>query len=205
LFWQRSQFTNEQLPICDRDVIAAKHQQRLNNHAPSEKSKLSKSVDRPPPSVSVGDLVYLYSDRNKSQARSRYLVVSLDGEWCFIKKFTGGQLRASSYKVKLAEIYLVPKGLRDLPVNEHLPSDDDEEMVQAYHPNKTRDTDLPAPTYNSCDEAPTTFPHCVSLPEEPVSDTIPNREQDIPPDILATARPQRERKTPSYLKDYVCD
>ena len=45
------------------------------------------------------------SDRDKSRARDRYLIVRIDGEWCFIKKFTGSQLRATSYKVKLAECY----------------------------------------------------------------------------------------------------
>ena len=58
--------------------------------------------------VDVGDLLYLYSDRDKSRARSRYLVVSIDGKWCFIKKFSGNQLRSSSYKVKREECYLVP-------------------------------------------------------------------------------------------------
>ncbi|CAG2243730.1 unnamed protein product [Mytilus edulis] len=35
------------------------------------------------------------------------VVVARDGEWCFIKKFSGNQLRASSYKVKLSECYKV--------------------------------------------------------------------------------------------------
>ncbi|VDH93647.1 Hypothetical predicted protein [Mytilus galloprovincialis] len=33
--------------------------------------------------------------------------VTRDGEWCFIKKFSGNQLRPSSYKVKLSECYKV--------------------------------------------------------------------------------------------------
>ena len=63
-------------------------------------------------SLNVGDLVYLYSDKDKSRARSRYLIVTVDGEWCYIKKkFTGNQLRANSYKVKLKECYKVPSDL----------------------------------------------------------------------------------------------
>ncbi|VDI74273.1 Hypothetical predicted protein [Mytilus galloprovincialis] len=53
------------------------------------------------------ELVYLYTDSTKTQSRDRYLVVARDGEWCFIKKFSGNQLRASSYKVKLSECYKV--------------------------------------------------------------------------------------------------
>ena len=43
----------------------------------------------PPPRVQVGDFVYVKSDRDKSRARDRYIIVSIDGEWCFIKKFSG--------------------------------------------------------------------------------------------------------------------
>ncbi|CAG2253296.1 unnamed protein product [Mytilus edulis] len=46
-------------------------------------------------------------EQSKTQSRDRYLVVARDGEWCFIKKFSGNQLRASSYKVKLSECYKV--------------------------------------------------------------------------------------------------
>ena len=43
----------------------------------------------PPPRLQVGDFVYVKSDRDKSRARDRYIIVSIDGEWCFIKKFSG--------------------------------------------------------------------------------------------------------------------
>ena len=171
LFWQQSQFTNEQLPICDWKVITAKHQQCLDNHIHSEKSKLGKSINCPKPCVNVGDLVYLYSDRNKSQALSRYLVVSLDGDW----KFTGGQLRASSYKVKLAEVYLVPMGLRNLPLHDLLPSEDDEVLIEDDN-NIQSDIVQPASTNNSHDEVSITFMHSVPEFEEPIIDTPPDTE-----------------------------
>lgn len=70
----------------------------------------------PSPSLNVGDLVYLYSDKDESRARSRYLIVTVDGEWCYIKTFTFNQLRAISYKVKLKECYKV---LSDCPLPPH--------------------------------------------------------------------------------------
>ena len=39
LWTQRNQFTHEQLPLSDYDLILGKHEQRSTNHAPSEKSK----------------------------------------------------------------------------------------------------------------------------------------------------------------------
>ena len=109
-FWtQRSQFTHEQMPISDRENLIRQHTLRAQNHPSSEKSKHKSKKSATSYNIDVGDLVYLYSDKDKSRARSRYLVVSIDGEWCFIKKFSGNQLRSSSYKVKREECYLVSK------------------------------------------------------------------------------------------------
>ena len=79
---------------------------KITQQAKSQSTKEKKSAA--PYNKDVGDIVYLYSDRDKSRARSRYHVVSVDGEWCFVKKFSGNQLSSSSYKVKREECYLVP-------------------------------------------------------------------------------------------------
>ena len=105
LWTQRNQFTHEQLPLSDYDLILGKHKQRSNNHASSEKSKNPRGLVPNTPSLQVGDIVYLISDKDKSRARDRYIVVSIDFPWCFVKKFSGSQLRATPYKVKLSECY----------------------------------------------------------------------------------------------------
>ena len=107
IWFQRDQFSNEQLPISDRAIISEQHHSRLQNHEHSQISKAPRGKDAPVPTIRVSDLVYIVSDRSKSQARDRYLVTSIDNNWCYIRKFSGSQLRASSYKVKLSEIYLV--------------------------------------------------------------------------------------------------
>ena len=63
--------------------------------------------------IEVGDVVYLHSDRNKSRARDRYLVVSIDAPFCNIRKFVGSQLPSSSYRVKLSECFKVPSEIDD--------------------------------------------------------------------------------------------
>jgi len=108
MWLQRDQFSNTQIPISDRTLISEQHTLRSQNHLHSERSKAPKSICPPRAEVNIGDLVYIWSDKNKSQARDRYLVVSVDGEWCYIRKFTGAQLRSSSYKVKLSDCYTVP-------------------------------------------------------------------------------------------------
>ena len=115
LFMQRDQFTHEQIPVNDREVISKQHSLRSSNHPYSEMSKAKVSETPPTPSIKVGDLVMLRSELSKSCARFRYLVVSLDGEWCNIRKFTGNQLRSNSYRVKLKECILVPNQLKCEP------------------------------------------------------------------------------------------
>ena len=75
---QRDQFTNEQIPITDQDLIISQHQQRLKNHKASEISKAPSGKYPKTPNISVGDLVYLYTYRNKHGARYRYIVVSVE-------------------------------------------------------------------------------------------------------------------------------
>jgi hypothetical protein len=109
---QRDQFSNEQIPLQEQDIIMKQNEQRRSNHAHSEKSKAPVVEFRTPERITVGDLVYLYSDRNKTRARDRYLVVEVKGTFCNIKKFVGSQLRNTSYHVKVSECYRVPSELK---------------------------------------------------------------------------------------------
>ena len=108
MYTQRDQFTHEQLPFEDRDVISQKADSRDVNHISSAMSKAQLKGPLPKTALSVGDLVYLYSYRDKTKARPRYIVVGKNDDWCHRKKFVGSQLRSSSYKVKLSECYVKP-------------------------------------------------------------------------------------------------
>ena len=86
---QRDQVTNEQLPIVDRDMIMKQYQRRIDNHHSSEVSKAPGKHPLPSPKVKVGSLVYIYSDRDKSAARQRYLVTEVNDEGLHkLRKFT---------------------------------------------------------------------------------------------------------------------
>ncbi|XP_063966698.1 uncharacterized protein LOC135156869 [Lytechinus pictus] len=112
LWTQRDQFTSEQIPLRDMDVITNQHEKRLSNHGPSMESKAPKRLSSMGESlVHVGDLVYLRSDRTKTQARPRYLVCSVDNDWCNIRKFVGSQLRSTSYRVRRSDCLKVPPGI----------------------------------------------------------------------------------------------
>ena len=128
LWTQRDQFTHDQLPICDRKVLQEQHLQRKQNHPYSEKSKNRNRNGSASPTINVGDLVYLVAERDKTQPRSRYLVISVENPWCVIKKFSGNQLRATSYKVKTTDCLIVPnRSMSSTPYPRHDRDSSDEE------------------------------------------------------------------------------
>lgn len=70
--------------------------------------------------------MYFYLERNKPQARDRYLITGVEGVWCNIKKFTWTQLRRTSYRVRVSHCYKV-EGFSTMPYDGELEINDDEE------------------------------------------------------------------------------
>lgn len=221
LWTQRSQFTHEQLPVSDRDNILKQHTHRESNHDTSAKSKSKRGKGRVSPTLCVGDLVYLYCDKDKSKGRCRYLVTSISGEWCTVKKFTGSQLRTTSYKVKLRECYRVPCeiSLSD-PSRPESDTDEPEDAVVPAVDNPSAPTPVEIPDIlcnpHAHQENDPVYPgaHPASVDFEDDFDFV--TENPITPDSggseptpsdcgspLVATRPRRERKLPSRLDDYV--
>ena len=104
---QRDQYTGEQLEINDLALSEQQAQHRATNQESSAKHK---ARGRPPAQeaqVTVGSLVYIKSEGDKTQGRCRYIVVEMDGEGCVLQKFVKSQLRGKKYQLKLTEIYPV--------------------------------------------------------------------------------------------------
>ena len=178
LWTHRDQYSNTQLPIDDTNTIRTQHQQRLKNHPYSERSKCPKEtrVHTSIHKIAVGDLVYLRTERDKSKVRNRYLVVSIDRPWCFIKKFTNTQIRAVSYKVRLDECYRVPSEVNQATGN-HFAESDSEDETQCMVESAPVEPQ-PSPS----------VPDVLQLhPSSPITTQIPTR-------------PQRIRKPPNYLE-----
>lgn len=102
IWTQRDQFSNQQLPLQDQDIIMRQHERIANPKAPEPRAK-----NQPADRLALGDLIYLYSDRSKSRALDRYLVVEISGSFYNVRKFVGSQLRSTSYRMKKAEFYRV--------------------------------------------------------------------------------------------------
>ena len=195
IMYQRDQFTNEQIPLHDRDVISAKHKRAIANHRHSEISKSGGAPQFPEVDVQVGDLVYLYSDRDKNSPRHRYLVTSVDNEWCNIRKFVGETLRANSYKVRRHEVYKVPcdsaLSARPWPRAEDSDPEDQsgEESSRSHQPSLTGIPTVPVPpdATNPANPQPATplpSSSLQSVPSPPSShenSSCPNATVNLPP------------------------
>ena len=201
LWTQRNQFTNELIPVNDLQHIVAKHQARQTNHPFSEAAKGGYHPQAPVPPLQVGDLVYVKCDRDESRSSDHYIIVSIDGEWCFIKKFSGSQLRATSYKVKLAECYTV---LHTLP----LPS------YQSVVPTLDEDECEEIPEQPQPCQEPSAPPDLLRPPNpDPPDSTLDQAEQQedstlletdrVPVSISCEPRPQWARRPPAYLQEYI--
>ena len=208
---QRDQFSNQQIPVCDRELIIKQHEAKLKNHPHSEKSKAPLKEYRIESVLDVGDLVYLYNDKDKTKARDRYIVVRTDNEWIYIRKFTGKQLRNASYKVKRTECYKVPSVIGELHAPLEQCSDTCEDVLEDTTSTSEDKTpvdkpliplpeSLPSipneivPTNHDLEETTSALPLEVT-PLDPEEETSSDNEFECPTE----SRPQRKCRPPDKL------
>jgi len=217
MWYQRDQFSNQQIPICDQELIQTQHQLRKSNHPYSVQSKTGHELAPQSTQVDVGDLVYLYSDRDKTRARNRYLVTSVDGSWCNIRKFTGAQLRNASYRVKKSECYKVPC-LQEY--TSHTPhrgldtdyaSDEDAPLHVAQGPKPPDPPIIPPDISAPAADSVNTGESDSRMADRPIDTTTHEQQSSSPQLALSDTSPitsglrrsERQRKPPPHLRDYI--
>jgi len=197
---QRDQFSGEQLPMSDRTLLKEQHHRRRSNHKPSIKSKSPRTkAHATAPSIAVGDLVYLNTDRDKTKGRNRYLVTNVEQNWIHVSKFTGHQLRSKSYKVRPNQCYLVPN---QVTLQNRRPTHDEAD-------SDSTDTDEVRPCPEVTDfPVPDPPPDFLVPPDPPpVPEPPPAAEPHLQPATPEPHPPPRHSKRtvrpPPYLQDYV--
>jgi hypothetical protein len=172
--------------------------------------------------------VYLYADKDKTHSRPRYLVSSVDNEWCYLRKFAGNQLRHHAYKVHRNDCFKTTSTVpsRSAPQHSRFPKPSESEVVLTPLSAIGETVDqqhMPA--------APP-VPAEITTPLQP--DAGPAYEEQLPPTIAeppldhevsalsestheveepvgvpmpthppeTRSRPTRNRKPPPYLTDY---
>ena len=88
IWTQRDQITGDQLPINDIQIILSQQFGRVQNHSSSARSKAHGKAGAPTPQLRVGDLIYLYSDADKTKTRDKYMIVSVSNGQYQARKFT---------------------------------------------------------------------------------------------------------------------
>jgi hypothetical protein len=219
MWFQRDQFTNEQVPFNDSQMIQAQHSLRTANHPHSARSKAPLAPDAPTAVLEVGDLVYLYSDRNKSHARNRYLVTSVEDSWCNIRKFVGSQLRNASYRVKRSELVPSYQEHRTVPLHSQSLAADDSEFVHACPDPPPQPPDPPCIPPALSTPATMSVPSVASSsqpmpippfpqPSESIETVIPQPyevDSETVTPLLTQRRSSRQHKLPEHLKDFILD
>ena len=136
------------------------------------------------------------------------MVVSVEDNWCNIKKFRGLQLRNTSYCVKRSKCYKVPSHIEP-HVNPQLSdtSDDQDTLcTQTPSPQTPKAPDIPAeislPLNGAPSEGPTLTGLDTGAPRSPPS-PVTEQRCDPPGDASRQLRrSSRRRRSPSYLSDY---
>ena len=124
-------------------------------------------------------------------------IVSVDGQWCNVRKFAGAQLRSARYRVRKSDCFRVPSDLAEPSRRDQVPTDSDE----------SSDDELPhEPPRPPC---PPAIPQAISSPgpKDPPDSHATNIDSDnmdareLPP----SSRSGRERRHPSRFDDYVTE
>ena len=202
---RRYHYTTKTLSFSNTNSVFA-------NHRHSEKAKAPIAKSRPAEHIAVGDLVYLYADRNKTRARDRYLVVEVTGSFCNIRTFVGSQLRSTSYSAKTSDCYPIPSEVADYrpsAINDDADSSSDEAPPAQPVPSP------PSPPIPSAISTPATQvvpdDNLPASGDEPSEDTHPDPVVDSPASDSNSdtspppRRSTRVRRRPACYDDFVLD
>ena len=191
MLMQRDQFTGEQLPLQDRQLISDQHHRRLAINLHNNRKSDSHTSN---PAIPEGSIVYIKAERNKTQSRPRYLVTMRDGPWYHLKKFSGDQLRNVTYKVHRNQLHHIP--VPDLPASP--PPSFDTEDPPPEEPIVLHLQETPPPALQPL-VAP---PALVAPPDEPSHEV--NVVSPIPEERSTFySKPEQTKNPPKWMEDYV--
>ena len=212
---QIDQFSGEQLPFLDGDLMNKQIDIRGSNRQYSAKHKSRGGPLAEKASIAVGSLVYIKQEGSKVKNRERYIVTVLNEKegTCEIQKFTRTNISSCRYKLKLTEIYPIsPDVLHDdpsLPVRGLEIYTDDESDVDDLHANDD------SSVHAICDAENVSFSNDRFYDDGVLNDDSCNvnnscLKQEIEldkPVELTVDNDKRSRKPPQWLinGDYVLD
>ena len=136
-------------------------------------------------------MVYINSDRLKTQMRDRYIVTEVGDALCKVQKFVGSQLRARTYTVNRSDILSIPTWT--FPALEESVSDDDDDDHIVNQ--------VPTQTPNEPEE-PEERQHIAvrEVPDDHDASDVDVESEDEAPELVT--RYGRKIRPPRKLNDY---
>ena len=191
LWTKRDQYTGKQIPLSEESVVRNKYQERLASHSASAKYQSRGKTEPCYSNISIGDLVYIISDRDKTKPREKYIVVKPKESnprpnTVTLQKFVGSQLRSRIYTVNAANVMKIPSNLPSLssPVSDSEDEDSYDFKMREESSDENKDQENSEANEQEA-EADETVPAPASPPRQ-----LPRRSA-------------RNHRLPSHLEDYV--
>ena len=175
MWTQRDQFTSTPLPLDDQELLEEQHHRRVAYNMLHNQVSCKPSSDDLP--IPEGSIVYINTERNKTQSRPRYIISSQDGPWYRVKKFIATQLRNQSYRVHRNQLSYIP--IPD-PLSSSQPTtthNDEEETTHETESPPDTNTAISTPLQ----PRPTVEPPSVPIP--PVALTEPPTSVNVAPNV----------------------
>ena len=203
---QRDMVSGDKIVINDKSLIQNKYESRTKQHLPSAKYKSRGHGARNPAKLKVGDIIYLFQDRDKWKGRDRYMIMNiLEDEMCYVQKLTDKQFRGKKYKVKFSDIIKVYNQESSLEEEDGLelncgPVKDTNDTNDEHQSNESDSTN------SDIDESETSLNS--DIPYLPDDSDIPSSEEDqhhSPEAGPIRRRSTREKKPPKHLENFVLD
>ena len=211
IWTQRDMSSGMQLSMDDSKLIEDKYRMRLAGHAPSAKSKAHGREKEAYPELVVGDIIFLYSDRDKTRGRDKYMVMQRPSEThVMIQKLVNKQFRGRSYSVKLSDVIVVPKKEPSRISHGNCNDYSDVSTPSPVPKNKCPSLQSPIVHLNPDDSDSSTdsdddwvMPHTVDVPQVAIAQQPVNPlPQQIVQQQPLSRRPRRNVRPPVHLRDY---
>ena len=153
---------------------------RQVNHPYSTKSHCP-NPRKPSPTIQVGDLVYLNQEGDKTKAKDKYLVCSIVGTNCELRKFTATQFRSKVYTVPIMDCTRILPDPPDYPkqtLSNTFYDDTPETAVpdSEFEPTGVTNEAEPQPP---CPQHPV-IPQAISLPPDLTHEVSEHIQESLP-------------------------
>ena len=196
LWLSRDQLSGVNLQLNDLEISHTQFEKRKASHLPSAKYASRDGKPVSVPSLQIGDMVFVKSDRSKSKARDSYFVLNLnkDKQLATIQKFPMSNFKHHPIEVNYQNLYPCTEAITSTPTqvlplhpDQHLPAT---EHLTRPRPPQPRSVLTPTPIYtppdqdsDSEDDDPTPQPPLPLFPTPPHQQDDDNVDDHHPPPV----------------------